>query len=161
MGESTTITHALLTIAAVTIATIFAFTMLSKISALNNSISQMIYSNVNNMESSITIIDFYYDSQNQSFIIYVKNTGSMDISPTFANMTDVYLGTYGQGSTLYTYSSDPSPGHWTYYKTQQGDAWKTGETIIIALFNSTSISPPYQLKIIMPSGLGGEFVRGG
>ncbi|MGC8910448.1 MAG: flagellin, partial [Fervidicoccaceae archaeon] len=62
MGESTTITHAILTIAAVTIASIFAFVMLTKISALNSSVSQMIYSNVNSMESSVTIIDFYYSS---------------------------------------------------------------------------------------------------
>jgi len=161
LGESTTITHALLTIAAVTIASIFAFVMLTKISALNSSISQMIYSNVNSMESSITIIDFYYSPLNQSFVVFVKNTGSMDISPTFANMTDVYLGTYGQGLTLFTYSTSQSPGHWSYAKTQTDSSWKAGETIVIYIYNTTSVSPPYQVKIVMPSGLGAEMVRGG
>lgn len=161
MGESTTITHALLTIAAITIASIFAFVMLTKISTLNSSISQMIYSNVNGMESSITIIDFYYDSQNQSFVVFVKNTGSMDISPTFASMTDVYLGTYGQGTSLYTYSSSPSPGHWSYTKTQPTASWKAGETIVILVYNTTAVIPPYQIKIVMPNGIGAEMAKGG
>ncbi|MEM3970957.1 MAG: hypothetical protein QW736_07030, partial [Fervidicoccaceae archaeon] len=160
MGESTTITHALLTIAAITIASIFAFVMLTKISALNSSISQIIYSNVNNMENSITIIDFYYNSSNQSFVVYVKNTGNADISPGFASMTDIYLGTYGFGPILYTYSSTPSPGHWTYIKLQPDISWKSGETIIMLIFNTTSISPPYSLKIVLPGGVGGEMVKG-
>ncbi|PNV78654.1 MAG: hypothetical protein C0179_08570 [Fervidicoccus sp.] len=161
MGESTTITHAILTIAAVTIASIFAFVMLTKISALNSSVSQMIYSNVNSMESSVTIIDFYYSSQNQSFIVFVKNTGSMDISPSFSSMTDVYLGTYGQGSVLYTYASSPSLGHWSYTKTQPDPSWKAGETIIIYIYNTTTVLPPYQVKVVMPNGVGAEMVRGG
>ncbi|AFH42914.1 flagellar protein FlaG [Fervidicoccus fontis] len=162
MGESTTITHALLTIAAITIASIFAFVMISKISAINSSITQMISSNVNNMESSITIIDFFYNSSGGSFVIYVKNVGTSDISLSALQNTDVYIGTYNSPLTLYTYLSSAYPGHWNYTLAIGGsNSWSAGSTIIIYLYNQTSISPPYYVKIVLPIGIGSELVEGG
>ena len=162
MGASTTITHALLTIAAITLAAIFAFTIISKTTSLTSSISQFIFSESQNLKTSITIIEVHYDSSLSCFVIYVKNTGSYSMPLSILNETDVYLGTYGSALNLYTYNPLGGAGHWNY--TQYGvnnSSWDVGETLALYLYNSTNVSPPYHVKIVLPSGIGGEIVEGG
>lgn len=162
MGESTTIAHALLTIAAITIASVFAFVMLTKISSLNSSIGQFIYSNVNTVQSDLSIIDFFYNSSGNCFVIYVKNVGSTSISLSNLNLTDVYLGTYNSASLLFTYDPAGSPGHWNYTTAFSSNlTWPPGGTIIVFLYNQTAVQPPYYLKMVLPSGVGAEMVKPG
>ncbi len=162
MGASTTIAHAVLTIAALAIAASFAFAIILKTGSLTSSISQLIFSQSNELRTDITIIDVYYSSTNSSFIIYVKNTGSLDISSTSLQQTDVYLGTYGGELKLYTYSATGGGGKWNYTETDASTTgWSSGETIVIRVYNTTSVSTPYQVKIILPNGEGEEYVSGG
>ncbi len=162
MGASTTIAHALLTIAAITLAAAFAFTMIAKTSSLTSSISQFIFSQSQNLRTSITLIEVHYDDSLSCFVIYVKNTGEVDYPLSVLNNTDIYIGTYGSSLSLYTYDLSGSTGHWNYtQKGEENSAWDAGETIEIHLYNSTSIEPPYYVRITLPNGIGSELVEGG
>ncbi len=162
MGASTTIAHALLTIAAITIAAAFAFTMIAKTSSLTSSISQFIFSQSQNLRTSISIIEVHYDSSLACFVVYVKNTGEVDYPVTILNNTDVYLGTYGSSLTLYIYNASGGAGYWNY--TQKGvidNTWSAGETIEIHVYNQTSVEAPYHVRVVLPNGVRSELVEGG
>ncbi len=162
MGASTTIAHALLTIAAIAVAATFAFTMIAKTTTLNSGISQMLFSQSQNLRMDITIIDFYYDTTNNYFTIYAKNTGYIDINLSLLNDTDIYLGEYGSELDLYTYNQTGGAGHWNYTQTDNDSSvWSTGETLVIHLFNQTSIDTPYYLKMVLPNGESDEMVKTG
>ncbi len=162
MGASTTITHAILMIAAVIIASIFAFTVILKTSTLTSSISQIIFSEQSAFKTQLTITDIEYSSSKGCFEIYVKNTGYSDITEDLIEKMDVYLGGEGDGLDLYVYSSTPTLGQWNYTETLYNDnSWNVGETIIIHAYNSTEIKPPYHVKIVLPNGVGTEYTGGG
>jgi flagellar protein FlaG len=159
LGASTTITHAILTIAAVVLAASFAFTIILKTTSLTSSISQLIFSEENSFETKIAITYVTYSPSKECFQIYVKNIGYNDISPDAIKLMDVYLGSYYGPLQLYPYNSSASPGYWNYTKTDSTTpSWGTGETIVLNLYNNTLVSPPYHVKVVLPSGVGDEYV---
>ena len=162
MGSSTTIAHALLTIAAITVASAFAFAMILKTGSLTSTISQLVFSQTNELRTDLTIVEVQYDPGLGAFVVYVKNTGLSDIPSSQLELTDVYLGTYGESLSLYLYKATGGTGYWNYTKTlSTTPSWVAGETIIMYVYNSTQVNPPYHVRVVLPGGEGAETVDGG
>ena len=156
MGESTTITHALLTIVAISIAASFALIVISRASLLSSTISQMVYSKSQEMRIQITVT-YMYNNSSTEYIVFAKNTGTSSL--TGFSLIDVYFGTFGEELKLYTYNQSGGAGHWnvTEYGSTQG-VWEKGETIEIHIYTSQPVDPPYYVKIVLPFGSGAEEV---
>lgn len=162
MGSSTTIAHALLTIAAITVASAFAFAMILKTGSLTSSISQLVFSQSNELRTDLTIVEVQYDPSLGAFVVYVKNTGLNDIPLSQLELTDVYLGTYGGSLSLYLYNPAGGAGYWNYTKTvTSASSWVAGETLIVKVYNNTRVDPPYHVRVVLPGGEGAETVDGG
>lgn len=161
MGFSTTITHAILIVAALTAASILSTAVILKFNFLTSTLSQVVRSQANSLLTDITIIDVFYNSSGNYFIIYAKNTGKLEISQNSLSKADVYLGSYGEPLALYTYNASGGLGHWNYTKTDSSSTnWLLGETIIIRVFNDTVIQAPYHVKVYIPDATVEEFVGG-
>ncbi len=156
MGESTTITHALLTIVAISIAASFALVVMSRTSLLSSTISQMVYSKSQEMRIQITVT-YMYNNSSTEYIVFAKNIGSSSL--TGFDLVDIYFGTFGGELKLYTYNQSGGAGHWnaTEYGSTPG-VWEKGETIEIHIYTSQPVDPPYHVKIVLPFGTGAEEV---
>lgn len=160
MGFSTTVTHAILIVAAVTAASILTSTVLFKLGAVSSAISQSVGSQVEKMLTDVTILGVFYNSTGGYFVVYAKNTGKVAISQLDLASADVYLGTYGSALELYTYNSTAGAGYWNYSKTKPSPSWEVGETIVVAVYNRTSVEPPYHVRLCLPNSAVGEYVGG-
>jgi len=161
LGFSTTITHAILVVAALTAASILSTAIIIKFNFITSTISQVVQSQANSLLTDITIIDVFYNSTGGYFIIYAKNTGNLEIARDSISKTDVYLGRYGDALDLYIYNASGGPGYWNYSKADPSStSWLVGETITIKVYNRTTVQSPYHVKICLPSAVVEEFVGG-
>ena len=156
MGESTTITHALLTIVAISIAASFALVVVSRTSLLSNTISQLVYSKSQDLKVRV-ILTYMYKASDTEYVVYAKNVGDSDL--TGYEYIDVSFGTYGGELKLYTYNTSGGAGHWSVveYGAVSGVGEK-GETIELHIYTSAAVEPPYHVRLVLPSGLAAEEV---
>ncbi|NPA98145.1 MAG: flagellin, partial [Crenarchaeota archaeon] len=87
---STTISQALLTIVAISLAVALAVAVMSQLSNILNSISIAVNHRSEALRMVITITNAYYDPVSHNFHIFVKNTG--DVPYSDLDNIDVYLG---------------------------------------------------------------------
>jgi Archaebacterial flagellin. len=147
MGESTTITHAILTIVAVLMASVFAAAVLSQLNNVINYLSITIKNRSDTYRMSITIVHALYDTGNKTIYIYLKNTGEAPYSD-LANI-DVFVKDY--------------TGKVDYYRTGSteveiveygavGDVLEKGETVLIKITASTAYTTPLEVKVVLSNG---------
>lgn len=145
MGESTTITHAILTIVAVLMASLFAAAVLSQLNNVINSLSATIKNKSDTYRMSIIIIYALYDKNTNSLYIYLKNTGEVPYSDL--DNIDVFVKDY--------------TGRVDYYKSSQAtkqeygnvnNILEKGETMLLNITTVTTYTPPLEVKVVFSNG---------
>ncbi|RLG76103.1 MAG: hypothetical protein DRO12_04745 [Thermoprotei archaeon] len=149
---STSISTAIITVAGVIMASMLAIALLSQVGAVDSAL-KVVSKNV--MERMKTSIDIVQVAQNGTyFVVYVKNTGSRGISQSELEKTDIYFGQ--DCSRLYLYNTS-GLWIWNYSETDVDGVWSPGETLIVRIYNGSSLGdPPYCIKIVLPNGVSDE-----
>ncbi|MEM1843637.1 MAG: flagellin [Desulfurococcaceae archaeon] len=98
MGESTTITHALLTIVAVILASLFAVTIMGQLNYLANSISIAVKNRSDSFRLGVSIIYAYYNGSH--VVLFLKNTG--DLPYTRLDSIDIFVKDYANAVDYYS-----------------------------------------------------------
>jgi len=151
MGVSVTISHALLTIVAITLAVSLAIAVLSQLSIVLNTISISVKQRSDSLRTIIAITNAYYDSANSKFHIFAKNIG--DIPYSDLENIDVYIGSAGGALDFYNISTN----NITEYNVADG-VWSPGETIEIVIETTKTYDPPYEVKIVLSNGVSETYV---
>jgi len=149
---STVISTAIIMIAGVLVASIFAIAIISQVGTIDSTFKSLSRNALDKMKTSIDIV--YLTVNDTYFVVYVKNIGQRSISINELNSTDIYFGNDTKVK-LYTYGTSGS-NIWNYTETVSDKTWSTGETLIIRIYNSTSIEGPYYIKIVLPNGVSDE-----
>jgi flagellar protein FlaG len=158
MGESTTITHAILTIAAILIASLFASVIIGQLNTLFNSISISIKNRSEFYRLSISIVHASIDKVNNIVYIYAKNTG--DVVYGDLNNIDFIVTDYS-GKTSY-YSTNPNATNrvnYVEYGSQPG-VFEKGETVLFTIQLTDSYTLPLEVKLVLSSGYSTSYVVG-
>lgn len=159
MGFSLTITHIIMVIGAVVLASAFVACALYTGNTVQNEFTQ----SVSDAKTTVdTQIDIVYATANTTaspvYAIYAKNTGKLPISDfTFV---DVYVGTYGEAQ-LYTYSASASSGSGKFSVTDaNGDGiWEPRETATIYAYPTGTIDDAtLEAKIVPSRGIGSDYL---
>ncbi|MEM0030366.1 MAG: hypothetical protein QW572_01550 [Candidatus Nitrosocaldus sp.] len=148
---SAVFTESILLIASITIAAIFASTVISK-----STIIQSFFATQTQMqrETALTSIKVIYVNANDTTVkAWVKNTGMYSISNLDA--VDVYFGEVNALQRIpYNTASTPK---WVYDNT---DTWNPKQTkeITITLDSAIQQNKTYMLKIALPNGITDEYI---
>ena len=146
------VSTAILVIAGVIMASIFAAALISQTGAIDSAFKSASQNALNKMKTSIDII--YLTVNGSYFVAYVKNVGQKEISASELNMTDVYL---GNDTTLKLYIyGESGTDIWNYTETVSDGVWEPGETIVMKIYNSTALEGPYYIKVVLPNGVSDE-----
>ena len=153
MGFTSVVVEGILLISAVVAASVFAAAFLTKMGEVKDAFVYSTKANIARVKTKITVVYATYNDSEGFFVVYAKNVGQYEVSPI--SKIDVYFGSLGK-AVLYSYDFDGifSPGEWTYieFTGKKVDIWEIGETIEIKVYNSTTIDPPYYVKIVLPYG---------
>lgn len=151
MGESTVIAHALLTIVAITMASIFAGVVIFGSYDIGNAIQGMYKSLADRMRTEVVIAYISFNSANNTYSIYVKNVGPSPISSLDA--INVFLGPEGGTLDFYTYDPAGSQGSWYYVEHGQANGvWESGEMLEIVVVSGQSYGNVVRVVIVLPTG---------
>ncbi len=160
MGESTTIVHAILTIAGVLLASVFAVYVMGRLGYLNSVMTNIINLRTEELRIYIKILTGFYNSTEGVYVIYVKNLGDKPMPLEVLNSTDVFLGTYGEPLKLFTYGNG-SVGTFTVNELDNDGIWNSGETLIFKINTGGELESPVHIKIVLPTGSTAEEVLPG
>jgi archaellum component FlaG (FlaF/FlaG flagellin family) len=159
MGFSVTITHIIMVIAAVVLASSFVACAFYTGNVVQNEFNQ----GVTDAKTTIdTQLDIVYATANTTApsvcVIYAKNTGNLPISDyTFL---DVFVGEYGKAQ-LYSYNPTATTGSEKFTVTDaNGDGtWEPRETATIYAYPSgTMAGSVLEAKIVPSKGVGSDFL---
>ena len=154
MGESTVITHALLTIVAVTVASTLAGVVIFNLSDLGNSISGLVKMGSEKIKTSVIIAYVSVNTSSTPYVynIYAKNVGSSHT--TNIDLIDIFLGTYGSTLDYYKYGTQGSVGTWNYTEIGNNDGvWDPGETLILHVYSDKLYQSPIEVVLVLPQGV--------
>jgi len=159
MGFSLTITHMIIVIASVVLASAFVAAAFYTGNIVQSEFSQ----GVSDAKSTIdTQIDIVYATANTTgspiYAIYAKNTGKLPV--TDYTYLDVYVGKYGQAQ-LYSYDASASAGSgkFSVTDTNGNDVWEPKETATIYAYPTGSIDGDVlEAKIVPSTGIGSEYL---
>jgi archaellum component FlaF (FlaF/FlaG flagellin family) len=159
MGFSVTLTHIMMVIASIILASIFTACAFYAGSVVQNQLTQ----GVSNVKNTVNIqVDIVYATVNTTsppnFVIYAKNTGNLPISDY--SYLDVYVGTYGNAQ-LYTYNPTASPGSGNFSITvaNGNGVWEPLETATIYVYPTGEISGTlFEAKIVPSQGIGSDYL---
>jgi flagellar protein FlaG len=153
MGESTTITHAILTIVAVLMASVFAAAVLSQLNNVINYLSITIKNRSDTYRMSMTIVHALYDAGTNTVYIYLKNTGEVPYND-LANI-DVFVRDYA-GKVDY-YKTNSTKVEIVEYGVVNGVLEK-GETVLLKITASTAYTTPLEVKVVLSNGYSAMYI---
>jgi len=162
MGFSVTLSHIIMVIASVALASVFsAYAFYT-----GNSVQNQLMQNVNDAKRMANLqLEIVYATVDNStgpphFVIYVKNVGSLSLN----NFTylDIYVGKYGRAH-LYTYNSSAIAGSGQFNLTDaNGDGvWDPRETATIRAYPSQvseTEGATFEAKIVPFKGIGSSYL---
>ncbi|MEM4035503.1 MAG: hypothetical protein QXU97_02665 [Fervidicoccaceae archaeon] len=152
MGESTTIAHALLTIVAVILVSLFAMAVMGQLNLLVNSMNIAVKNKADTFRLSIDIIYAYYNGTH--LVIYVKNTG--DIPYNKLDYMDIFVRDYS-GKVEY-YVSGASYVVIVEYGVRTG-VLEPSETIELVIdTDGRQYTPPIEIKLALVNGYATSYV---
>ena len=159
MGFSLTITHLIIVIASVVLASAFVAAAFYTGNVVQSEFSQ----GVSDAKSTIdTQLDIVYATANTTgspvYAIYAKNTGKLPVT-TFTYM-DIYVGNYGEAQ-LYSYDASASAGSGKFSITDANgnDEWEPRETATIYAYPTGSIDGTVlEAKIVPSKGIGSDYL---
>lgn len=160
MGFSVTISHILMVIASVGLASGFSAYAIYAGSSIQSNVLQ----NVNDVKRQMSLqVQIVYATMNETttpshFVIYVKNIGWLPLTD-FTYM-DVYVGEYGT-AVLYTYSEDAQQGsgNFTLIDADEDGLWEPRETAVIRAYPKTNVTGTvFEAKIVPFRGMGSSYL---
>ncbi|MCC6010565.1 MAG: flagellin [Fervidicoccaceae archaeon] len=155
MGFSVTISHAILLIAAIIVASSFAFVMIAKTSTLSSIFSQNINQLTINSQLDFTFVYAYYNSVEGAFYVYLKNTGLAEIPGSYIAKSDLIIISNNKAQLIIY--GDTKPGYWIFQDTNGISGWQIGETVVIKAYNQTAVDLRMVIKFVLPSGLAKDY----
>jgi archaellum component FlaG (FlaF/FlaG flagellin family) len=160
MGFSVTLSHVIMVIASVCLASTFAAYAFYTGNVVQNELSQ----NVSNTKNMINLqLDIVYATVDNStspshFVIYAKNVGNLPLSDfTFL---DVYVGEYSRAQ-LYTYNltADAGSGQFNLTDANGDGIWEPRETATIRAYPTSTIdSTIFEAQIVPVRGIGSNYL---
>ena len=160
MGFSVSLSHIIMVIASVTLASAFSAYAVYNGSVVQNEVLYGVRQAKTRMHLQVEIV--YATLENSTtpphFIIYVKNVGWIP----FRDYTylDVYVGEYGR-SQLYSYSQNASAGSGNFNLTDvSGDGvWEPRETAVIRAYPTSDVEGVmFEAKIVPFGGIGSSYL---
>ncbi|MEM0024948.1 MAG: hypothetical protein QW036_02180 [Zestosphaera sp.] len=153
MGSSAVIVHGLLTIVGVILATVFGAFIVTRINYVNNALSSILNSKLQELQVDVKIITGFYNSSESMYVIYVKNVGTLNIPLSqLYGRTELYLSTYDGQNYFFVLSSESETSKSLILELERDGIWSSGETIIIKLSFQNKPSEPVKVKLVLPSG---------
>ncbi|MCE4604834.1 MAG: flagellin [Aeropyrum sp.] len=151
MGESTVIAHALLTIVAITMASVFAGVVIFGSYDIGNSIQALYNSMADRMRTDIVIAYISFDPATLTYYVYAKNTGSSPINSL--DTTTIFFGPEGGVLDFYTYDPNGTTGTWYYVEHgTQNQVWEVGEVLEIVIVAGKDYGGVVKLVMVVPTG---------
>jgi len=156
MGFATVAAEAILLVAVIVCASIFASTITAKMIEMKQSVDVKTKDVVETAKTEVVIAYITYDDSEGCFKVYIKNVGKVPVYDV--RKFTIVFGEYGK-ATLHEYSSPAIPGTWNYteYDTAN-NILDVQEIISINIFNSTTLTNPCYVKIVLPNGMSVEEV---
>jgi len=159
MGFSVTLTHIIMVIASVILASTFTACAFYAGNVVQNELNQ----GVSNVKSTVDIqLDIVYATVNTTsppnFVIYAKNTGNLPINDF--TYLDIYAGTYGNAQ-LYTYdlTANAGSGKFTIIDSNGNGIWEPRETATIYVYPTGEINGTiFEAKIVPSQGIGSDYL---
>lgn len=157
---SESINTMIIVIAGVILAAMTATALFSQFGIIDSMMRVSVKSAENKLQSGLSIVLVSLNTSNggQYFVIFVKNTGSRSISNAEIERMDVYL---RDASTTTFMSYGIGYNHWSYTESQPDNVWSAGETLIVRVYNATVLTPPVHVRVVLPNGVGAEYVYTG
>jgi len=160
MGVSTTITHAILTIAAIIMASLFVVGVISQLNTVLNTINIVIKTRSDTYRTSISIIYAYYDSNQGKIYIYIKNTGELSYSELNKSI-DIFIIDANNVVNYYNLYQELQSGGATIIEYGEKDnILKPRETAEIILLAKRTYTKPIEIKITLSNGYTTSYVTG-
>ena len=160
MGFSVTMSHILLVIGSVVLASGFSAYALYTGQSLQSNVLQNVSDVKRQMSLQVQIVYATIDNSTtpSNYVIYVKNIGWILLN----NFTylDVYVGEYGR-AMLYTYSSTADAGSGSFNLTDaNGDGlWEPRETAVIRAYPESDIEGAmFEAKVVPFRGLASSYL---
>lgn len=160
MGFSVTMSHILLVIGSVVLASGFSAYALYTGQSLQSNVLQNVSDVKRQMSLQVQIVYATIDnSTNPShYVIYVKNIGWI-LMNNFTYL-DVYVGEYGR-AMLYTYSSTADAGSETFNLTDANEdgKWEPRETAVIRAYPTSDIEGAmFEARVVPFRGLASSYL---
>ncbi len=158
MGFSVTITHIIMVIGAVILASAFVACAFYTGNIVQNEVTQEANNAKNNVDTQVQVIYATANTSQPVFVVYAKNTGSLPITD-YADM-DVYVGNYGSAQ-LYNYASNALAGSGKFYivDTNGNGVWEPRETAIIYAYPTEAINgTTFEVKVVPANGIGNDYL---
>ncbi|MFN3267653.1 MAG: hypothetical protein ACK416_00170 [Zestosphaera sp.] len=153
MGSSTVIVHGLLTIVGVILAVVFGAFVVTRINYVNNALSLILNSKLQELQVDVKIITGFYNSSESTYVIYVKNVGALNIPLSqLYGRTELYLSTYDGQNYFVVLENNNETSRSSIIELEKDGVWSSGETIIIKLSFQSKPSEPIKVKLVLPSG---------
>lgn len=160
MGFSVTLSHIIMIISSVTLASGFSAYAFYSGNIVQNELMQNVsdIKRMNNLQLEIVYATVDNSTGPPHFVIYVKSVGCLPVN----NFTylDIYVGEYGRAQ-LYSYNSTADPGSGQFKLTDaSGDGvWEPRETATIRVYPSITVEGVmFEAKIVPFRGIGSSYL---
>ena len=159
MGSSLTISHVIILISSVVLASGVSGCIIYNGNQLQNNIVQTVSDARETMSLQVEIVYATVDelSTPNSFVIFAKNVGRRSMVD-FTNL-DVYVGEYGK-ATFYPYKAVAEEGFFSLEEVNDDDVWESGETAILRAYYiayDPSVTV-FEVKIVPFRGIGASYM---
>jgi hypothetical protein len=160
MGFSVTLSHIIMVIASVCLASVFSTYAIYTGGIVQSELTQNVndYKRIINLQLEIVYATIDNSTDPQHFVIYAKNVGYLPLSDF--KFLDVYVGRYGEAQ-LFTYDPNAGEGSGRFnISDADGDGiWELRETVTIRAYPSSSIEGTiFEAKIVPSKGIGSSYL---
>lgn len=159
MGFSLTITHIIMVIGSIILASAFVAAAFYTGNVFQNEFTQGVSDAKNTVDTQIDIV---YATANTTgspvFAVYAKNTGKLPINDF--TYIDTYVGSYGQAQ-LYSYDSLASEGSGKFNiaDANGNGVWEPRETATILAYPTSAINDGVlEAKVVPSQGIGSDYL---
>lgn len=158
MGFSVTLSHIIMVIASVTLASVFSAYAFYTGNSVQNELMQNVNDakRMNNLQLEIVYATVDNSTDPPHFVIYVKNVGCLLLNDF--TYLDVYVGEYGTAQ-LYTYNSTAVSGQFNLTDASGDGVWEPRETVTIRAYPSSQVEGVmFEAKIVPFRGIGSSYL---
>lgn len=160
MGASLTISHVIILISSVVLASGVSGSIIYNGNQLQNNIVQTVSDARETMSLQIEIVYATVDESTSpdSFVIFAKNVGRRSMVE-FSNL-DVYVGEYGKAEFYpYKVDADEGSGFFSLEDVDDDSVWESGETATLRAYSTESPSGNvFEVKVVPFRGIGASYM---